>query len=523
MEKMDDVANQLLKASEVEPFVVRTLTGRQLHLDSLLRAIYLEPYEEALKEGKSPREAFLKMAEAMIVDNLEEVAIEDIEDEAWVEFGKHIISLDPVFSQYIDGPDEEFFDRLHKGMADYFENARRTVQSLSQVIDRTAGLNLPRSVVSQFGKAMNEVTCLQDRIKDMGISSEVMKLTDGLMLPGFTDGVKSNRFSELRNQIISITEAARISEAQWQPISEALLGNEAQWKMISDTVSAAADFSSLAERVNFTLGIRAEEMSAAGIKMLDYWDRWEKMMSPLQELLRSSPWIDATSLIQSRVTRPWAPIIEETNFVPFTESYIDLTKDIDPSDPDLMKLVRVSHEEYSNDLRLVEQIGIDHGAEGESQTSLTAMKERSELLIEVPDVVRIAVPHLENMWLGACHALQSSNPDKIRHVTVSLRELLTQIIHTLAPDDEIRKWTEDPTFYHENKPTRAARFKYMYRDVTHGPMGKFLEQDIKQAVEWIQFLNKHTHGNSLNLSDTDLYLLLTRTHGMLSTLSIVVR
>lgn len=211
----------------------------------------------------------------------------------------------------------------------------------------------------------------------MGISSEVMKITDGLRLPGFTDGLElrgiageSNGFSELRNQIISITEAARISEAQWQPISEALRGTEAQWKMISETVSAAADYSSLAERVNFTLGfgIRAEEMSTSGIKMLDYWHRWEKMMSPLQELLRSSQWIDATSLTQSRVTRPWAPIIEETNFVPFTESYVELTKDLDTSDPDLLKLVQVSHKEYANELKLAEQVSKAQGAETESET-----------------------------------------------------------------------------------------------------------------------------------------------------------
>ncbi|WP_426451796.1 hypothetical protein ACP26L_06735 [Paenibacillus sp. S-38] len=138
-------------------------------------------------------------------------------------------------------------------------------------------------------------------------------------------------------------------------------------------------------------------------------------------------------------------------------------------------------------------------------------------------MIKTAVPQLERLWLGACDALGSSNPDKVRHVTVSLRELLTHIIHTLAPDEEVRKWTEDPTFYSNDKPTRPARFKYIYRHIAHGPMAKFLENDIKQATDWFQFLNKHTHGISHTLSDAELYYLLTRTHAMLNSLSIVLR
>src|SRR5205807_8564371 len=94
-------------------------------------------------------------------------------------------------------------------------------------------------------------------------------------------------------------------------------------------------------------------------------------------------------------------------------------------------------------------------------------------------------------------ALLSQNPDKVRHAFTSIRELLTQIIHKLAPDDEIRNWSSEPSFYDKGKPTRKARLSFISRSIIKYPKWKeFFETDIENLVKLFNMLQDLTHNIS---------------------------
>jgi len=97
-----------------------------------------------------------------------------------------------------------------------------------------------------------------------------------------------------------------------------------------------------------------------------------------------------------------------------------------------------------------------------------------------------------NMWTGAIEAFHSNNADKIRHFSVSIRELFTHFMLRFAPDEQIKAWSKDPQYYHNEKPTRKARYLYFYRNIS----GSFPEEVKQGAFEYISLLDtiqKGTH------------------------------
>lgn len=101
---------------------------------------------------------------------------------------------------------------------------------------------------------------------------------------------------------------------------------------------------------------------------------------------------------------------------------------------------------------------------------------------------------LVHMWQGANAVLNSTNnPDYIRHFATSLRELLTQVIHRLAPDKEIKKWTEDKNHFHNGSPTRRTRLLYICRSINHDIFYEFVEEDVDSVLELMSSFNRATH------------------------------
>ena len=111
---------------------------------------------------------------------------------------------------------------------------------------------------------------------------------------------------------------------------------------------------------------------------------------------------------------------------------------------------------------------------------------------------------------GARDSLRSDNPDRERHVTTSVRELFTQILHGLAPDDELRQWSADPDHYHDNRPTRRARLLYICRKFSCDPLTKFVEDDVRAALTLIDSLNAGTHVVQSKLNEFQLEAIVYR-------------
>ena len=123
-----------------------------------------------------------------------------------------------------------------------------------------------------------------------------------------------------------------------------------------------------------------------------------------------------------------------------------------------------------------------------------------------------------NMWKGAIETYNSNNSDKVRQFTVSIRELFGHLMHTLAPDEEIKKWSADktePTFYHEGKPTRKARLHYICRNISSKPFNKFVEKDIQATIEFIAIFQDGTHSIESGFTPAQLVALKSKAEATL--------
>lgn len=98
------------------------------------------------------------------------------------------------------------------------------------------------------------------------------------------------------------------------------------------------------------------------------------------------------------------------------------------------------------------------------------------------------------MLLGAEQTIHSLNPDHCRHFASSHRELSTHILHLLAPDEAVKKWTKDPNhFDKDGKPTRKARLKYIARNHSNDTFVDFLIKDFENQMA---LLNADEHRKS---------------------------
>lgn len=120
-------------------------------------------------------------------------------------------------------------------------------------------------------------------------------------------------------------------------------------------------------------------------------------------------------------------------------------------------------------------------------------------------------PALIKLWQGANEALRSRNPDAVRHFITSLRELLTHVIHTLSPDEDVRRWSALPEHYHNDKPTRRARLLFICHEVNYEPFNEFLKKDIDSVLACFDLFQQSTHEIQSSLSQAQLEAIKLRT------------
>ena len=123
-------------------------------------------------------------------------------------------------------------------------------------------------------------------------------------------------------------------------------------------------------------------------------------------------------------------------------------------------------------------------------------------------------PGLVTMLDEAVEVAFSTATGRVRHASVSLRELATHVLHRLAPDDEIRRWSQDPTHFHNDRPTRQARVLYVCRHVNYGPYSKYLKKSVGATVAFFETLNG-LHDVRPDVCDFQLRLMLTDAIGIL--------
>ncbi|MDD4201969.1 MAG: hypothetical protein PHQ52_00690 [Candidatus Omnitrophica bacterium] len=121
-----------------------------------------------------------------------------------------------------------------------------------------------------------------------------------------------------------------------------------------------------------------------------------------------------------------------------------------------------------------------------------------------------------NMWRGACNALASNNPDRVRHFCVSIRELFTHLLHSLAPTKKVEKWSSEPQYYQNNKPTRKARIEYICRNIKTGKLEHFVSTDVTSSLAFIDLFQGGTHKVRHSFDKKQLQALQVKAEGTLN-------
>ncbi|MEA2561654.1 MAG: hypothetical protein QOH06_3158 [Acidobacteriota bacterium] len=124
-------------------------------------------------------------------------------------------------------------------------------------------------------------------------------------------------------------------------------------------------------------------------------------------------------------------------------------------------------------------------------------------------------PNLLIMLDGARHALSRDNPERVRHVTTTLREIFTQVLHHLSPESELIAWSTEPENFSNGRPTRRARLLFIVRHIESKQLSTFLESDVKAALAFLDAFHAGTHGPPGNFTDQQLRAMLVRMEGLL--------
>jgi len=122
-------------------------------------------------------------------------------------------------------------------------------------------------------------------------------------------------------------------------------------------------------------------------------------------------------------------------------------------------------------------------------------------------------PALARPYIGAHDALRGRNPDRVRHILSSLRELWNHLLRRLAPDEHVLAWVpkgDNDELLQNERPTRRARVLYVCRNLNHEPLTDFVVQDTRALVKLVEFFNR-VHEINPELTDEELRALLLRT------------
>lgn len=206
------------------------------------------------------------------------------------------------------------------------------------------------------------------------------------------------------------------------------------------------------------------------------------------------------------------------SFVAVSESYSDLFKSIQIVPQSIIdcnpSIIRRTPIEYYTGAELCRIISIPDkpAVEKELFSNQILIGNRMALERNLPRIHS----DLFNLWDGANQALTSPNPDRVRHFCSSFRELMTNVLHHLSPDDGVKKWSSNPSFYRDGRPTREARLMYICRDINMGPFQKFVQKDVAATIEFIDLFHEGTHKIKSSFTEEQLLALKAKAESTLA-------
>jgi len=155
----------------------------------------------------------------------------------------------------------------------------------------------------------------------------------------------------------------------------------------------------------------------------------------------------------------------------------------------------------------------------EESTAVLPAKDVDQL--DFVELLTLVNPGLVTLYLGAKEALHSNNPDRIRHVLSSLRELRTHVARAIAPDKQVLAWIaargNADDLRHNNRPTRRAKVKYLSRYIDNPPMVDFVDQYATMSIRLHKLFGR-IHELEPGLTDAQLFTILWQTESEITLL-----
>lgn len=200
----------------------------------------------------------------------------------------------------------------------------------------------------------------------------------------------------------------------------------------------------------------------------------------------------------------------KSNFQNLSDSYKNLIDSFTDRSQNLFsvspEISRLSAVEYFNATDLIVSVSPKDRDEVEFDEEKADIREN--IYLETQDILDYLLSEIDqnfiSMRYGAREALESKNPDRVRHFAVSYRELFTKVIHKLAPDNEVKDWTSDKEFFSNGRPTRKARMLYIYRNNIQSDVADFFLKDIEATLETINLFQKGTHATDSGFTEFQL-------------------
>lgn len=201
-----------------------------------------------------------------------------------------------------------------------------------------------------------------------------------------------------------------------------------------------------------------------------------------------------------RMTRSYSALMVSTNRQDTPISNLSLVTSFAPAN-------------YYRHLEALESITLQPNEAASSETVHASLEEATT---SVDDLLMLFDPSLHPLLLGARQAVESRNHDSPRHVMTSLRELLTHVLHGLAPNEQVKLWSDDPAHFHDGRPTRRSRMLFICRNINTGPLVDFIRADVSAGLKLVDLLNNSTHAVESGLTAWQLRSIVCRVESLLS-------
>ena len=356
------------------------------------------------------------------------------------------------------------------------------LKSLRVNLDQIVGLSSTyQRAIAQLSTSATTIAAFQDPMKRWFDQQQ--------KLYGTTAAILSN--ARLISEMTSVSRNLSVANVSLSSLLDtASVSNDSLSMAFSDSYAVSRSLAKLAERSGISALLSHADMARVFQTSLQSQVQLEKLQS---------------SVFGSRISAS----VKLSNDLAsslgvFTASYRDLIENLPQiTESQIPFVANYATVEYSQELSVLEQLSVEDPEPVEYHA-----------VSVIDDEIMSSNGDLIQLIEGARHSLDSSNPDKTRHVTTSVREMMTQILHRLAPDEDIRKWTKDPSHFANGRPTRRARLMYICRQFSSDPLDKFIELDLSAVIQLFEIVNGGTHGVTSKLTDQQLHAIVCRAESL---------